>query len=72
MQFELFDNTQEDLSGQIALDELFTAYYECRRNKRRTVNSLAFELNFEQELIKLWREINSNTYKIDGMSTYYT
>lgn len=64
MQFELFENSQESLTGQIALEEVFQAYFDCRRTKRRTANALAFELNFEQELVRLWREINSGAYKI--------
>ncbi len=62
MQTELFCDSA--ISEEIALEDLFKAYYECRKHKRRTVNALAFELNFEQELIRLWQEINSDTYKI--------
>ena len=61
MQYELFEHTQ---SGQIALEEVFRAYYECRRNKRRTVNAISFELDFERELVRLWRDINSGAYRI--------
>lgn len=63
-QADLFGDSIGSLSGQIALEDLFEAYYECRKNKRRTINALAFELNYERELIRLWREINSDTYKI--------
>lgn len=62
-QYELFADTAAD-KGQIALEELFEAYYECRRHKRCTVNALAFELDFEQELIRLWRDINSGAYRV--------
>ncbi len=61
MQYELFENTP---LGQIALEEVFRAYYDCRRNKRRTSNAISFELDFERELIRLWRDINSGDYKI--------
>lgn len=63
-QAELFEKTNDFLSGQIALEDVFEAYYACRKNKRKTVNALSFELDFEKELIRLWKEINSNTYKI--------
>jgi hypothetical protein len=43
--------------------KLFEAYYDCRRNKRNTNNAIAFELNFEQELEILYREITSYTYE---------
>jgi len=64
MQGDFFSGTQVALSGQISLDDVFEAYYECRRSKRRTANALAFEADFEQQLVRLWREINSGTYKI--------
>lgn len=64
VQFELFDSQHEALSGQIALEDVFKAYFECRRLKRRTASALAFELDFERELVRLWREINSGAYKI--------
>ncbi len=62
-QYELFADTAAD-KGQIELEALFEAYYECRKHKRRTVNALAFELDFEQELIRLWRDINSGVYRV--------
>ncbi len=46
----------------ISLDELFDAYFQCRKNKRRTCNALAFEVDFEQNLIKLWNDIINGTY----------
>ena len=64
VQSDFFEDAKEQLSGQIALEDIFQAYYDCRKNKRRTINSLAFELNFEEELIRLWREINSGKYKV--------
>ena len=63
-QLELFEQNGIEDAGQIALEDVFAAYYECRKAKRRTVNALAFELDFESELVKLWQEINSGTYKI--------
>lgn len=43
-QYELFAETMSDSEAPVALEEVFAAYYECRRCKRRTVNALAFEL----------------------------
>ena len=63
-QTDLFEDSGEVLSGQVTLEDVFKAYYECRKTKRRTINALAFELNFEQELIRLWQEINSGAYNI--------
>ena len=64
VQSDFFEASEEALTDEIALEDIFQAYYDCRKNKRRTINALAFELNFEQELIRLWREINSGKYRI--------
>ena len=45
----------------INLDDLFEAYADCRINKRNTMNALAFELDYEQNLVTLWEEINLRT-----------
>lgn len=49
---------------QIELKELFEAYYSCRKNKRNTANALAFEIDYESNLIQLCAEINNGTYQI--------
>lgn len=49
--------------ASVSLEDVFEAYYECRRHKRGTLNALAFELNYEENLIRLWREINKHAYK---------
>jgi len=46
----------------IPLVDLFKAYYSCRKNKRNTINSLAFELNLEENLIALKAEIENGSY----------
>ena len=46
------------------LEKLFTAYYDCRRNKRNTANALKFELNYESNLIQLHNEIINRTYQV--------
>ena len=48
----------------ITLQEVFDAYYQCRKNKRRTINQIKFELDFEHNCIQLWRDINNHEYKI--------
>jgi len=47
----------------IPLVDLFKAYYSCLKNKRNTINALAFELNLEENLIALKTEIESGSYK---------
>lgn len=47
----------------IELGDLFEAYHCCRKTKRNTINALAFEVDYEQNLIALWREINDGCYR---------
>lgn len=44
------------------LQDLFTAYYDCRCNKRNTFNAIAFEVGYESNLIELYDEICSGIY----------
>lgn len=44
------------------LYDLFTAYYDARRNKRNTHNALNFELHYESSLIQLCDEIVKKDY----------
>ena len=48
----------------IGLEEVFEAYYDCRKNKRRTANALLFESDYESYCVELWRDINERTYSI--------
>jgi len=63
MQLSLFDIPQK-AKPQIELHELFEAYFDCRRNKRNTANALAFEIDYEHNLVQLCEEINNGTYQI--------
>ena len=54
----------QDADGKVELTDLFEAYYDCRKNKRKTVNALAFELDYEHDLIELCNDINNGTYRI--------
>jgi len=45
-------------------EEIFQAYYDCRRNKRNTSSQREFELRLERNLMKLQRDLNSGTYRI--------
>ena len=48
----------------IELEEFFKAYYECRRRKRTTINAIGFEVNYADNLVELYNEVNSKRYKI--------
>lgn len=55
---------QEEPKPIIPLSDIFEAYYACRKNKRYTANALKFEMNYEENLLQLWRDINDRTYSI--------
>lgn len=42
---------------------LLEAYYDCRRNKRKTASALVYEMDYESRLIALRDRINTQTYK---------
>lgn len=48
----------------ISLEEVFEAYYECRKNKRGTANALNFESDYERGLVELCNDINDKRYEI--------
>jgi hypothetical protein len=58
MQLELFED-----ETKIPLEDIFTAYYECRKNKRNKTGALQFEVDLENNLVKLWEEINTGTWE---------
>lgn len=49
--------------NQLLID-LFQAYFVARKNKRNTINALAFELHYERELFSLYDEIIHRKYTI--------
>jgi hypothetical protein len=48
---------------QLLLD-LFRAYFDTRKNKRKTANALDFEAGYEEKSFKLYDEIINRKYKI--------
>jgi RNA-directed DNA polymerase len=48
----------------VTLDEVYTAYTDCRKHKRNTFNAVNFEINAEDNCVRLWRELNNGTYQI--------
>jgi retron-type reverse transcriptase len=44
-------------------ENLLRCYYECRKRKRYTVNAAKFEIHFEDELLKLKKELEAHTYR---------
>lgn len=60
MQFDLFNAPKTEIS-KIKLEELFEAYFACRSNKRSTINAIAFEVDYENNLVQLCNDINDGT-----------
>jgi hypothetical protein len=58
---------QLDLFGSINKEkitiDLFQAYFDARKNKRNTINALAFEKHFEANIFALCEEIIENQYE---------
>jgi RNA-directed DNA polymerase len=64
MQLTLFSKSETAfLKKGFTLVEVFEAYFSCRSNKRNTINALAFELDYESNLIQLWNELNDGSYQ---------
>ncbi len=54
----------------LLLEDVFTAYYDCRKNKRSTLGALEFELHYETECIKLYDEIRSQRYLLQPSTAF--
>ena len=53
------------------LSDIFQAYFDCRRRKRRTCDALQFEEQYEKHCLRLHHEIISCTYKPDNYQLIY-
>lgn len=57
-QLSLFDNVNKEK----ILNDLFQAYFDARKNKRKTINALAFEKHFEENIFSLFNQITAYNY----------
>jgi RNA-directed DNA polymerase len=48
--------------NDITFQEIITAYYDCRRNKRNTKQQLEFEFHLENNLWNLYEELKNETF----------
>ncbi|MCD7935928.1 MAG: RNA-directed DNA polymerase [Tannerellaceae bacterium] len=48
----------------MTFEEIVEAYFQCRKNKRYTKEALAFEIDCEDNLVRLYEELSSGTYEI--------
>jgi RNA-directed DNA polymerase len=54
------------------LEDLFRAYYDARHNKRNTINALAFEMNYESNLLALHDDIKYYGRYVDDFILIHT
>ena len=47
----------------VTVEELFQAYFDCRKTKRNTFNALEFEERLERNLMDLYYELHSGEYR---------
>lgn len=48
----------------VTIQELYDAYYDCRKHKRNKKSALKFEMEYEKELVRLHNELNGGIYEI--------
>jgi RNA-directed DNA polymerase len=56
--------------NEIPLEDFFQAYFDCRKSKRNSLNALDFELDFEEEVIELYEDINKGAYEISPLDVF--
>lgn len=54
------------------LVDIFKAYYDARRNKRNSQSQLRFEMNLEQNLVRLYHEIDERRYHVGRSLCFIT
>ena len=55
---------------ELTLDEVFEAYFECRKTKRYSKGALQYEVNYEENLIKLYEALKSRTLRLGRYSCF--
>lgn len=51
-------------TSEVTVDEIFSAYLACRRNKRGKPSALDYEIDYETRLLALRDALNNRTYKV--------
>ena len=52
------------------MEDIFFAYYDCRREKRNSWSALRFEENLERNIMQLHRELRDRTWKPNRLSCF--
>lgn len=53
-----------DIKYDVPIEDVFSAYYDCRKHKRNKIGALNFEVDLENNLIQLWKDLRTANYKI--------
>lgn len=48
----------------ITLQDVFQAYFDCRKNKRKAQNAISFEIDYEARVLNLYDDIIKKRYKM--------
>jgi len=64
LEYLQYQNKHYDDSEFVTMEELFDAYEDCRRKKKKSPSYQDFKINEMENLIKLYHELNDGTYQI--------
>ncbi len=56
--------------SDIRLEDVFKAYFDCRKNKRRSASALRFEMDYERLVINLWEDIKLRKYRTASSNAF--
>jgi len=54
--------TEKYFVTSIEFEDLFEAYYQCRKNKRNKTGAIHFELDLEKNVFELWQELCNGSW----------
>lgn len=57
------EETHQASHAAPSFEELYRAYYDCRKRKRNTHSALRFEVRLEHNLVELYEELLSGAYR---------
>jgi retron-type reverse transcriptase len=52
--------------------QVYRAYLDCRRSKRNSLSALAYEVNHEEDLLRLTKELRDGRYRPQASICFYT
>jgi len=52
------------LKEDFTIQDLYKAYYDCRKRKRSKLSAIEFEFDLESNMMKLYDDLKSGRYEI--------